>query len=246
MAAFPEQASLSVASWKRHRVHHHLPALADAVREDIAQDGPDLILNTGDLTNFGLPAEFANAKSWLATLTRPCLVVPGNHDAMVRESWAETGAHWAHWMEGRRDTSFPYCRTERGLAFIGVNSAIPTPPFMACGRVGKAQRDCLEEILDATRDHARVIMIHHPPRSGLVPWRKSLLDLKEVAAIIVRHGAAWCYTDTLMMPRSRLCRAVPSRLLACHQLPCSLPDPGARVAGTGSRSLVRTRDGRST
>lgn len=187
---FLNKRALSVASWKRHRVHHHLPALADAVREDIAQDGPDLILNTGDLTNFGLPAEFENAKSWLATLTRPCLVVPGNHDAMVRESWAETGAHWARWMESRSDTSFPYCRTERGIAFIGVNSAIPTPPFMACGRVGKTQRDRLEEILDATRDLARVIMIHHPPRSGLVPWRKSLLDLKEVAAIIVRHGAA--------------------------------------------------------
>jgi diadenosine tetraphosphatase ApaH/serine/threonine PP2A family protein phosphatase len=32
-------------------------------------------------------------------------------------------------------------------------------------------------------------MIHHPPKRGLVPWRKSLLDHREVAALLRRTGA---------------------------------------------------------
>ncbi|WP_081775820.1 metallophosphoesterase family protein [Asaia platycodi] len=187
---FTNKRALSVASWKRHRVHHHLPALSDAVRDDMQAARPDLILNTGDLTNFGLREEFSNAASWLGTMKAPCLVVPGNHDAMVREPWQETTAQWSDWMENSAEGAFPYLREEGDLAIIGVNSAVPTPPFMACGHVGAAQRVRLATLLDATRDRCRVIMIHHPPRTGLVPWRKSLLDLKAVADIIAQHGAA--------------------------------------------------------
>ncbi|WP_025885603.1 metallophosphoesterase family protein [Asaia prunellae] len=187
---FTNKRALSVASWKRHRVHHHLPALSDAIREDINKARPGLILNTGDLTNFGLSEEFSNAAAWLRTMEAPCLVVPGNHDAMIRESWQQTGACWSPWMQACEENAFPYLHEQGDLAIIGLNSAIPSLPFMACGRIGKAQRARLADLLAATRDRCRVVMIHHPPRGRLVPWRKSLLDLKAVAAVIARHGAA--------------------------------------------------------
>lgn len=187
---FANKRALSVASWKRHRVHHHLPALSNAVRDDIAEAHPDLVLNTGDMTNFGLSGEFGNAARWIASTPCPSLIVPGNHDAMIREPWAEHGATWSDWMERAGEDGFPYCRRQDGLAIIGLNSAIPTPPFMACGRIGRKQTARLAAILDETRSLCRVIMIHHPPRPGLVPWRKSLLDHRSVARVIARHGAS--------------------------------------------------------
>jgi len=189
---FTNKRALSVASWKRHRVHHHLPALSDAVRDDMQAARPDLILNTGDLTNFGLREEFSNAASWLGTMKAPCLVVPGNHDAMVREPWQETTAQWSDWMENSAEGAFPYLREEGDLAIIGVNSAVPTPPFMACGHVGAAQRARL-----ATRPMPR----HHDPSSP-TRWPRALAQIaarsqgcrRHHCATRCCHGAAWPFT----------------------------------------------------
>ncbi|WP_122049326.1 metallophosphoesterase [Asaia bogorensis] len=188
--SFTNKRALSVASWKRHRVHRHLPELAEIVRGDISAAVPDLVLNTGDLTNFGLSEECAAATRWLRTMPAPTLVVPGNHDAMVGSTWPDHIGLWARWMADADENPFPYCHRQGDIVVIGLNSAIPTPPFMACGYVGKVQREKLARLLDETRNLCRVIMIHHPPRAGLVPWRKSLLDHREVSSIIARHGAS--------------------------------------------------------
>jgi 3',5'-cyclic AMP phosphodiesterase CpdA len=55
---------------------------ATAAAADYAVRNPvDLIIVTGDLTQFGEPAEFAAAARWLAALPGKPLVVPGNHDS---------------------------------------------------------------------------------------------------------------------------------------------------------------------
>lgn len=58
----------------------NVPAVAAAM--DYAHANPvDLIIITGDLTQFGLPEEFAAAARWLAQLPGARLVAPGNHDS---------------------------------------------------------------------------------------------------------------------------------------------------------------------
>ena len=39
---------------------------------------------------------------------------------------------------------FPFVRRRGPLALIGVSSAVPTPPLMATGRLGRAQLDALD------------------------------------------------------------------------------------------------------
>jgi hypothetical protein len=41
-------------------------------------------------------------------------------------------------------TPFPFVRRRGPLALIGVSSAVPTPPLMATGRLGRAQLDALD------------------------------------------------------------------------------------------------------
>ena len=42
---------------------------------------------------------------------------------------------------------FPFLRRRGPLALIGVSSAVPTPPLMATGRLGRAQLEALERML---------------------------------------------------------------------------------------------------
>jgi len=195
--------ALSVASWQMNRRHHHLATLRDRLVADIASHTPDAIVITGDLTNFGLPSEFRAAASWLATLPTPTAIIPGNHDAMVPYALNRGRTHWEPWL----DRAFPHVRTLGRIALIGVNTGIPTLPFMAYGRTGNTQTRRLRALLThlGKAGYCRVVMIHHPPRPGLVPWRKSLLDhartanaLRTAGAELVLHGHSHNSTTTTL------------------------------------------------
>lgn len=181
----------SQISWRCKRRFLHDRAVADAVAADIRAMAPDVVALTGDLTNLGLPAECRQAAEWLHTrLPGPICAIPGNHDMLVRESWSETLGQWAPWMAADAD-GFPYLRHIGPLALIGVNSARPMAWFSAAGRIGASQAARLADILhEAGRQgRFRVVMIHHPPITGLVSHRKSLLDAGLFAAAIARTGA---------------------------------------------------------
>jgi 3',5'-cyclic AMP phosphodiesterase CpdA len=74
------------------------------------------------------------------------------------------------------------------LALVGVSSAVPTPPLMATGRLGQAQRDALERVLSGLSGEQvfRVLLIHHPLRSD--SRHKRLTDAGPVLALLRRHG----------------------------------------------------------
>ena len=79
-------------------------------------------------------------------------------------------------------TPFPFLRRRGPLALIGVSSAVPTPPLMATGWLGRAQLDALERMLaQLAAEHAfRVLLVHHPLRSD--SRAKRLTDSQPTAA----------------------------------------------------------------
>ena len=196
---------LGLLNWhrKRHRVHRM--DTVDALLADLAHQGPDHIAVTGDLANLGLPEEHANALAWLQRLGPPSLVsvVPGNHDIYTRigrdpgvERWRAymTSDDWGRTLTGRTadgPLAFPYVRRLGDTALIGLCSAVPTPPFVAAGRLGEAQLARLPRLLDAT--HAaglvRVVLIHHPPLPGQATRRRGLEDAAALQGVLQRHGA---------------------------------------------------------
>ncbi len=58
----------------------HVGAVA-AAAERMAAEQLDLIVASGDLTQFGECAEFAAARAWIDSLPGEKLVLPGHHDA---------------------------------------------------------------------------------------------------------------------------------------------------------------------
>lgn len=213
--------ALGYLNWQRGRIRIHQRCVADLLAADIKSQAVDHIAVSGDLANIGLPGEYRAAKRWLENLGPPdrVSVVPGNHDIYTgRMHGASCLADWAAYMSSdaapaqRSSTvnGFPFVRRIGNVALIGVNSAVPTPPFVAAGHVGADQIAAVSKILEALRSEEnifRVVMIHHPPLPGQAPKRRALSDAAEFAAMLQRSGAELVlhghnHTDTLTWLKS--------------------------------------------
>jgi 3',5'-cyclic AMP phosphodiesterase CpdA len=181
---------LSVWSWRRRRSVQR-PEILDALRIDISTRAPAQIVVSGDITNFSLPGEFAQAAQWLTTLASRCPVniVPGNHDALVRVPYYESLGRLSPFTEG--GTEWPWTARRGAVTFIGLCSAVPTAPLLASGRLGAAQLERLEARLveEGSRGNTRVVVLHHPPVDGAVSARKALRDRQGLRAVLKRAGA---------------------------------------------------------
>ncbi|WP_086644104.1 metallophosphoesterase [Acetobacter sp. DsW_063] len=198
--------ALSLLSWGLRRRFVHREGPLAAVLADIEASAVDALAVTGDLTNLGTGSEFRAAAAWLRRFDRPVAVIPGNHDAMVPIAWNEGPGLWAD-LGGMADPGEPAVTTVGRVALVGINSAIPTPPFMAGGRIGREQAERLIATLHRLRTEGlcRIVMIHHPPRPGLVVPRKALWDagmfaeaIAEAGAELVLHGHSHRGTDSVV------------------------------------------------
>jgi 3',5'-cyclic AMP phosphodiesterase CpdA len=190
--------------WRLQRRLKHDGDVLAALIHDLRACQPDHIVVTGDLTHLGLPAEFLKAKELLKVLGKPSqvTVIPGNHDAYVGSDWDRNLTHWADYIAsdeiGITDdniissrTLFPSLRVRGSIALIGVSTARPCSTFLAVGSIGKTQLQQLQQILIETAQKGlfRVVLIHHPPVSGVVSWRKRLTDAKAFHTIMRDYGA---------------------------------------------------------
>ncbi len=181
-------------NWTRNRHKYHRRDVLDALVSDMQAQSPDHIAVTGDLVNLALEAEFAPARVWLESVGagKRVTVIPGNHDVYVRATQGRFVLAWRDYLDGddapEGGVGFPFIRRRGPLALIGVSSAVPTPPLMATGWLGRSQLEALERIL--TRLSAepvfRVLLIHHPLRSDA--HAKRLTDSSDLLALLKRHG----------------------------------------------------------
>ncbi|MCA3626324.1 MAG: metallophosphoesterase [Methylobacterium sp.] len=191
-----------VLNWHRARATIHSMAVLEAIIADIRQHKPDHIALTGDLVNVGYPPEFPVAARMVETLGSgtDVSVIPGNHDAYVRGSLPAMDEVFAPFMCSDGDQSprkkplaerFPYLRVRHHVAFIGVNTGVPTVPFFATGTMGAEQGDKLGRLLEETGRQRlfRVVMLHHPPVTRGVKFGRGLTDALRFEQVLGRHGA---------------------------------------------------------
>jgi 3',5'-cyclic AMP phosphodiesterase CpdA len=181
-------------NWTRNRHKFHRRDVLDALVSDMQAQAPDHIAITGDLVNLALEAEFAPSRAWLESVGAPdrVTVIPGNHDAYVRITRHRFAQAWGNYLDSD-DTpgggvAFPSLRRRGPLALISLSSAVPTPPLMATGRLGRTQLDKLERILAGLSPEQafRVLLIHHPLRSN--SRAKRLTDSSKLLALLKQHG----------------------------------------------------------
>ena len=193
---------LGYLNWRLNRGRGAMrPTVLDDLVADLRAHRPDHVCVTGDLVNIALDAELVSARAWLQTLGEPhdVSVVPGNHDAYLRNSLKNASEAWGPYFcgDGADRVKFPYVRRRGPVAFVGVSSAKATGPFMATGTFDVGQGMRLSEIL-AHLGHEgcfRVVLIHHPPIKGAAPWAARLIGadrfrrvVREAGAELVLHG----------------------------------------------------------
>lgn len=137
------------------------PYLRAAVRSiQRMKQAPAAVVMTGDLVDFGRPAEYAHLAQLLAPLTMPVYFLPGNHDD--REELRR--AFPTHdYMVG---TGFIQYRVEiAGVVLIALDSC-------EAGRSEGALCDTrlawLEQQLEVSRDSPVIVAMHHPPFRTLI------------------------------------------------------------------------------
>lgn len=147
----------------------------------VAEERPDAVVMTGDLTMRALPAEFQAGGDWLQSLGVPVTVEPGNHDVPYYDDMA-------------RRLFRPYKRyvavermLERPLSVPGV-TVVPLKTVarlqwrvdQSKGRVSeRSLAEALDLIAAAPTDHVVLVAAHHP-----------LIDLELAEPARTRGGAA--------------------------------------------------------
>ena len=182
-------------NWTRNRHKYQRREVLDALVADVQAQAPDHIAVTGDLVNLAMEAEFAPARAWLDGVGPPDRVttIPGNHDAYVRATFHRFGEAFAPYLAGDDgNVGFPGIRRRGPAALISLSSAVPTPPLMATGTLGRDQLADLERVLEqlASEDVFRVLLVHHPLKSDARQKDSAALLalLKRWGVELVLHG----------------------------------------------------------
>lgn len=183
------------------RAHKHRPAHVRAVAREITRAKVDHVVITGDLTNLALEQEFVAVRELLeehlGLAPAQISAVPGNHDLYT--SGAMRDQRFTKYFHDYVASDlpelaadiplgrFPFVKLRGPCAIIGLSSAIPRPPIMASGYLGKLQLDALSRILvhPEVQKRTPVILLHHPihnPQSKVETFMKGLEDADALIA----------------------------------------------------------------
>lgn len=189
--------------FRRHAVHKR--EVVRQLARELASHDVDHVVITGDFSNLALEGEMAAAvrllEQDLGMTADQISVVPGNHDLYTGGSarsrrFARTfapfiGSDLPDVAVDHPSGPFPYVRLRGAVALIGLSTALPRPPMMASGSVGRAQRRALEAILahEEVAKRLPVVLMHHPPHnpvSKLRTFTNGLYDAAELREVLSR------------------------------------------------------------
>lgn len=189
--------------WRKRAAAHPLHIL-DALCADLNRVALDHIVATGDLTNLSLPSEMQRAAQAMASLRLgpgQVSIIPGNHDVYVWEAYFRRHfeRQFADYCRGDDPREgaprFPFVRVRGPVAIIGCSTALPSPPPLADGWLGRRQLADIEQALEGQAGRFRILLIHHPPLPQSLDVLRALRDrgalhrvLRRVGCELVLHG----------------------------------------------------------
>jgi 3',5'-cyclic AMP phosphodiesterase CpdA len=162
------------------------PEVEGDLRALVASVEPELVVVSGDLTNRNRPAEHDRAATFLRSLERPLLVVPGNHDIPKLPPWRFTGA-FSEFVRVWGETE-PTYRSVR-LIVVGLNSVRPWKQQGGALRAPQLDR-ARRSFAEAPAGALCVAVLHHHLLGA--PWRtlkRTIANRASVLGGLVDAGA---------------------------------------------------------
>ena len=144
---------------------------------------PDAVVLTGDLTENGLPAEYAMLAGLIRQhLPMPVYLVPGNHDRRENLRAALGG------LPGVADDPLyvQFTVEDHPVRLVMLDTVVPGA---GPGEQRPEQQEWLDRTLAAVPDKPTIVGMHHPPFvCGIVHMDKiNLRDSEAFARVIARH-----------------------------------------------------------
>jgi Icc protein len=143
---------------------------------------PDAVIASGDLTECGLPMEYAALRDILVPLPMPVYLIPGNHDrrAEMRAAFAD------HAYLPEEGEFLHYVVEEHPVRLIGLDTVVPG---RAHGTMCADRLEWLEARLAEKPDAPTVIFMHHPPfPTGIAAMdRINCRNGDDMARIVAKH-----------------------------------------------------------
>jgi 3',5'-cyclic AMP phosphodiesterase CpdA len=183
--------------FKRNHVHHS--AYARAIAREIRRAAVDHVCITGDLTNLALEPEFELARRLLEDDldldAAHVSVVPGNHDLYTRGALTKKrfSTYFADYLKSDLPElavdvgvgRFPFVKLRGPAAIIGLSSAVPRPPFVAAGRLGRKQLAAFDDVLrhPEVKSRTPIVLVHHPAHNPLSRIKRLLEGLDDAALL---------------------------------------------------------------
>ncbi|WIX32458.1 phosphodiesterase [Salinicola sp. JS01] len=167
---------------KAYRVVETDRYLAPAVAAlNALEPRPDVVLISGDLTDFGRPEEYATLAEQLAPLAIPWYLIPGNHD----DRQALRAAFPTHDYLGGPNQAFIQYVVERfPLRLIGLDTLVPGE---SRGELCTERLDWLADRLAEQPERPTLIFMHHPPfATGIGHMDAIGLSGRDALAALVR------------------------------------------------------------
>jgi len=151
---------------ERRQVVEALVALA-------AQQRPDVVVLSGDITQRARPEQFRAAKAFVDRLGAPVLAIPGNHDISLFDLWARLTRPYARYAAVFGADLEPV-HLSQDLLVVGVNTTRAWRHKN--GEVSAAQIDRVANLLTAARPRQlRVVVVHQPAAVTQARDRPNLL-----------------------------------------------------------------------
>lgn len=191
------------------RGHRHKPEPVKLGARALKALKIDHVVITGDVSNLALENEFDRVKDLLehdlGLGSDSVSIVPGNHDLYTQGSSRKR--RFLSWFSSytssdlpQGDEAFPFVRLRGPVAIIGLSTAVPRPPLMASGVLGKGQLARLRKLLAHPEVQKRtpVVLQHHPPYNpkgmiktvleGLWDAKAEMEAFAETPNALVLHG----------------------------------------------------------
>lgn len=173
---------------------HFSEAVQAALVKAVADQEPDAIICTGDLTQTATPGEFEAAAQLLGPLFErtPTVLIPGNHDTYTREAWL--GRHMERYFPasmGHGDWPRVHHLSPE-IAVVCVDTC--RAHLSSSGRVEDAALTRLDALLsgESLAGKTLLVAIHYPLRdhrgAPYGPPSRALENARALEAILLRHA----------------------------------------------------------
>ena len=149
------------------------PPVVEALVALAAQQRPDVVVLSGDITQRARPAQFRAAKACVERLGAPVLAIPGNHDIALFDLWARLTRPYARFSAVFGADLEPVFASPDWLV-VGVNTT--RARRHKHGEVSAAQIERVARLLaSASPRQLRVVVVHQPVAVPLDSERHNLL-----------------------------------------------------------------------